>query len=65
MVPILAAIESMDNLYLLLVLTLIYIVVLGAIISFGYALVYQITGPPRLGPLDAERPNIKVKRYKR
>ncbi len=65
LVPILAAIESMNNLYLLLALTFVYIVILGAIISFGYALVYQIAGPPRLGPLDVERPNIKVKRYKR
>lgn len=65
LVPILAAIESIDNLYLLLALTLLYIVVLGAIISFGYALVYQIAGPPRLGPLDVERPDIKVKKYKR
>ncbi len=65
LVPILAAIESVDNLYLLLALTLVYIVILGAIISFGYAIVYQIAGPPRLGPLDVARPNVKVKKYKR
>lgn len=65
LVPILAAIESTDNLYFILALTLLYIVILGAVISFGYAIVYQVAGPPRLGPLDVERPNIKVKKYKR
>ncbi len=65
LVPLLAAIQGINNLYLLLALTLVFIVILGAIISLGYAIIYRFAGPPRLGPLDVDRPNIKVKRYKR
>lgn len=63
--PVLIAIQGVNNLYLLIALTIIFTVILGAVISFGYAIIYRLAGPPRLSPLDAERPNIKVKRYKR
>jgi hypothetical protein len=63
--PILAWIQSIDNLYLLAAMTALYTVILGAVISFIYAVIYRFVGPPRLGPLDVERPRVKVKKYTR
>ena len=63
--PILAAIQGVNNLYLLLALTLVFIVVLGAIISFAYAIIYNFAGPPRHGPMDAPPPKVKLKKYNR
>jgi hypothetical protein len=63
--PIWNFIQAQPNLYGIVVFTILFIVVIGAVLSFGYALLYRFVGPPRLGPLDAEQPRIAVKRYKR
>jgi hypothetical protein len=63
--PIWTFIQSQNNLYAILALTVIYIIILYGVISVGYAIVYRFVGPSRFSPMDAPPPNIKVKRYKR
>ena len=57
--------ESIDNLYALLLGTFIVAVLLSAVLALIYAFVYRIVGPPRYTELDAPIQNVKVKRYKR
>ena len=63
--PLWDFLQAQPNLYGVVALTILYIVVIGAVVSFGYALVYRFTGPPRYGPLDAPPPRVTAKRYKR
>jgi hypothetical protein len=49
----------------ILILTFIYILFIGTIISILYAFMYRIAAPSRYGPMDAPPPRIKVKKYKR
>ncbi len=65
LVPVMMFIQAQQNLYAILLITLAYIVVIGAIVSFIYSFVYRYVGPPRYGPLDAEPDRRRVKRYKR
>ena len=66
LIPIAVWMEGIDNLIGYLVVTFVYIVILGGIMSFVYALAYRFVGPPPLGPMDAPPPrNARVKRYKR
>ncbi len=63
--PLLAFIQSQNNLYAILTVTLLYVVVFSTLVSVVYAFVYRYVGPSRYGPQDAPPPNMKVKRYKR
>ncbi len=63
--PILAFIQTQQDLYAILLITVIYIVAFGAVLSYVYSLVYKLVGPPRYGPLDAPPPRVAPKRYKR
>ena len=63
--PIGRFIESIPNLYAILMLTVLYILILGGLISTIYTFVYRYVGPPRYGELDAPPEKIKVKRYTR
>lgn len=54
-----------NNLYANLVLTGVYIIVLGGLASLVYAITYRFIGPPRYGPQDVPLPKIKTKPYKR
>jgi hypothetical protein len=63
--PLLAFIQSQNNLYAILMVTLVYVVIFSALVSFIYAIVYRYVGPSRFGPQDAPPPKIKVKRYTR
>ncbi len=65
LVPVLLWIEQQQNLYATLLLTVAYIVVIGAVVSAAYSFAYRYVGPPRYGPLDAPPEKIRVKRYKR
>jgi predicted lysophospholipase L1 biosynthesis ABC-type transport system permease subunit len=65
LVPVVTFIQAQQNLWAILLATVFFIVVLGAIISYAYAVMYKYVGPPPLGPLDAPPPSFKVKRYKR
>ncbi len=63
--PLLGFIQSQENLYGALVFSVLYLIVLGTMISVANALIYRSVGPPRYGPLDAPPPKVRVKRYKR
>lgn len=63
--PVLGFIQGQQNLYAILGLTVAYVIIGSALLSFGYAAAYRFFGPPRYGPLDAPPPNIRVGRYKR
>ncbi len=63
--PLLGFIQSQNNLYAVLAVTLVYVVFASALVSFIYALVYRYVGPSRYGPQDAPPPKIRAKRYKR
>jgi hypothetical protein len=65
LVPLWAFIQSQSNLYAILAIMVVYLVILSAIVSVGYAVVYRYVGPARYSPLDAPPPNMKFKRYKR
>lgn len=49
----------------ILVLTIIYTILIGGILTVLYAYLYKLTAPPRYGPTDAPPPRVKVKKYKR
>jgi len=63
--PALSFVERQQHLYMTLVFTVVYIIVISAILSFGYSFIYRIVGPPRYGPYDLPQPQVKVGRYKR
>ncbi len=63
--PILGFIESQNNLYAILLITVLIIVIMSAVLTFVYSVMYRIVGPSRYGPLDAPPPRIKARTYKR
>jgi hypothetical protein len=65
LMTILSPIAATLHFYAYAVASFIYIILLGGISSLAYALAYRFVGPSRQNPLDAPRPNIKVKKYKR
>ena len=65
LVGILNWIQSLDNLYAVLVFTFTVTILLAGVLALGYAFIYRIVGPPRYSGVDAPPPNIKVKKYKR
>ena len=65
LVPILLFIHGQNNLYMVLLITILYIVFFGALLSLIYSIIYKIVGPPQYGPVDAPPPEINIKPYKR
>ena len=66
LVPALNAITSVQHLTGYLAFAFIYMVVLGAFLSFAYAVAYRLVGPPVYGPLDVPPPKgFRAKRYRR
>jgi uncharacterized protein YybS (DUF2232 family) len=63
--PVVTFIEAQQNLYAILLITIIFVVALGTLVSLVYSLVYRIVGPPRYGPLDMPPPKGAPRRYKR
>jgi len=67
--PILAKIFtpmlSWTNLYGNLLITLVLIIFFTGLISLGYAVLYQLIGPPRYTSVDTPPPRVKVKPYRR
>ena len=49
----------------ILMLTFLYIVLIGGFFSVLYALMYRAVGPSRYGTLDAPPPRVKTKKYTR
>ena len=41
------------------------LVVFSGVLSIVYAIIYQVVGPPRYGPLDEPAPKKRAKRYTR
>ena len=58
-------IQSLDNLYAILVGMFTITILLAGFLALGYAFIYRMVGPPRYSGIDAPPPNIKVKKYKR
>jgi hypothetical protein len=48
-----------------LILTFVYILVLGGLFSVIYAAMYRTVAPSRYGPMDAPPPKVKIGKYKR
>ncbi len=48
-----------------LILTFVFILVLGGIFSVIYSLMYRMIAPPKYGPMDAPPSRVKIKKYKR
>jgi hypothetical protein len=65
LMTLLSPITNTPNFYAYAITGVVYATLLGGIISVAYAIAYRYVGPPQYGPLDAPRPNIKVKKYKR
>ncbi len=58
-------ISSIPDFPALALFFMIILLVLSGILSFVYAMVYRIIGPPRYTSEDAPAPRIKAKRYTR
>jgi hypothetical protein len=65
LVGILNWIQSLDNLYAILVGAFTITILLAGVLALGYAFIYRIIGPPRYSGIDAPPPNIKIRKYKR
>jgi len=51
--------------FAILLLTFVYIIILGGVFSVLYAFMYRIAAPSRYGPMDAPPPKVKIKKYRR
>lgn len=65
LMTLLAPIARVKHFYAYATAAAAYAILLGAITSMAYAIVYRMTGPSQYGPLDAPPPKVKVKPYKR
>jgi len=48
-----------------LILTFVYILLIGGIFSSIYAVMYRAVAPSRYGPMDAPPPKTRVRKYRR
>ena len=62
---IFSPISQVPNIFAIAVASLIYMMLIGGVISVIYATTYRMIGPSRYGPTDAPPSGIKVKKYKR
>jgi hypothetical protein len=65
LVALLRWIQSLNNLYAILVGAFTVGVVLSGLFAVGYAAMYRLVGPSRYSGIDAPPENIKVRKYKR
>lgn len=65
LMTILGPLTHIPNFYAYVVASIIFILLIGGLVSLIYAIVYRFVGPSRYGPTDAPPPNIKTKRYTR
>ncbi len=61
----LGSILGREKLLAYIIFTLLILTVLSGILTFVYAVIYRVIGPPRYSPVDAPPPKVKVKRYRR
>ena len=68
-VPVLAQIVHFlfvrPAIFAILLLTFMFILLLGGIFSVIYAAMYRMVAPAKYGPMDAPPPRVKIKKYKR
>lgn len=64
-IPGISAITSIQNLPVIGTFFLIILFVLISVLSFVYAMIYRVIGPPRYSPEDEPAPRIKTKKYTR
>jgi len=57
---ILTPLTEIKDLYAIALVSILYMILLGGVISVIYAAVYTAVGPSRYGPTDAPPPKIKV-----
>lgn len=62
---IFGAIDGIQNLYAYIALSLVFMVILGGVVSFLYALVYRMVGPSKYGPTDVPPVKIRVTKKQR
>ncbi|GAB4481040.1 MAG: hypothetical protein OHK0031_02620 [Anaerolineales bacterium] len=48
-----------------IVFFLVWLMLFSGVLSFLYAIIYRLVGPPRYGPQDVAAPRARVKRYTR
>ncbi|GAB4546682.1 MAG: hypothetical protein Fur002_21970 [Anaerolineales bacterium] len=62
---IFSPIANTENLYAIIFVSVIYMILLGGIVSLIYAIVYRVVNPRKYGPFDAPPPKHKAKKYTR
>lgn len=65
LMTLLSPITATPHFYAYAAASILYMIILGGVVSLLYAVVYRIVGPAKYGPLDVPPPNIKFKKYKR
>lgn len=64
-IPGLTSLARIQNLPAIAMFFILILVVLSGLLSFGYAIVYRVVGPPRYAPDDEPAPRVKTKKYGR
>jgi len=64
-IPGISFITGIANLPALVTFFVIILIILTGILSFAYAAVYRIVGPPRYSSQDEPAPRVKTKKYRR
>ena len=62
---IFSPLANIENLYAITVISGVYMVLFGGVISVVYAFIYRIINPKQYGPYDAPPPKTRAKKYKR
>ncbi|MBV6392848.1 MAG: hypothetical protein KPEEDBHJ_02075 [Anaerolineales bacterium] len=65
LMTLLSPITNTQHFYAKAAAGIIYMILLGGLFSFSYAVVYRMVGPSRYGPLDEPPPKFRAKTYKR
>ena len=58
-------ISNIPNLYANVLASILFMILIGGLISVIYAAVYRMVGPDRYGPTDAPPPKVKVTKKSR
>jgi hypothetical protein len=64
-IPALSVITNIRDLPAIATFFLLILFIMTGVLSFGYAVVYRVIGPPRYSPQDEPAPRVRTKKYKR
>jgi len=64
-IPGMGAMTGVQNLPAIGTFFLVILFILTSVLSFVYAAIYRVIGPPRYSPEDEPAPRIKTKKYSR